>query len=582
MVQSTSSMVLGAALMDHYPERVYPLSTKYETRDGSVFSDVVVKTVNDAIHRVSEKEFPAIATRIARIIKEKHVIEYACMERDVALELFSKNPLKLAILERLPYAHLHVYRLGDYFDVPHHPPFWSSSYLAAHTLLATSATFLPHQPTSSQDVSRLHHIGFTSKQEATKHAQDLEQAQQRDHRLIGQTQKLFMFHPSSPGSPFLLPHGTRIVNRMMALMRSEFTQRGYQEVITPLLYRQELWQQSGHWDNYKNDMFTVTGQHESSDHQEQYGLKPMNCPGHCLIYSSQPRSYKELPLRYADFGALHRYEASGALSGLTRIRRFHQDDAHIFCRPTQIYDEIAANLDFLDHLYKHVFKFPSYSLALSTRPKEHYIGTLDEWKAAEDALTQALEHSGQAWTLNEGDGAFYGPKIDVMVHDALGRRHQLATLQLDMQLPTRFDLWYTSESGEERPVIIHRAIYGSVERMLAILIEHYRGKWPFWLSPRQVMILPVGQSDYATRVQQHLQTVFRQVGQELYVDMDVRDLSLSRKIRDATLLHYNYVVVLGDKEHQHDTVAYRSTKEQGKVLLTDFTALLTHHVNNFE
>ncbi|ORX58697.1 threonyl-tRNA synthetase [Hesseltinella vesiculosa] len=387
-----------------------------------------------------------------------------------------------------------------------------------------------------------------------------------------------MIHSYSPGSIFLLPHGTRLVCRLQDFLRREYKRYGYDEVMTPLIYKKDLWETSGHWENYADDMFTVKGgqtvQEGCCDHgegQEEedegiYGLKPMNCPGHCLIFDSKPKSYRDLPIRLADFSPLHRNEASGALSGLTRVRRFHQDDAHIFCTEAQIGQEISACLSFVDRVYK-AFQFPHYDFTLSTRPETNYIGSEEEWSNAEGALKKALDASGRKWTIKHGDGAFYGPKIDIMVKDSSGKSHQTATIQLDFQLPQRFNLKYVDEQDQsQRPVIIHRAILGSIERMMAILTEHTQGKWPFWLSPRQAVILPVATpfAEYAQSVAEQLSGNKSQ-GETFYVDADVSSRDrLNKMIRHAQQQRYNFIGVVGQKEMESGTVNLRT--RQGDIL----------------
>lgn len=336
----------------------------------------------------------------------------------------------------------------------------------------------------------------------------------------------------------MLPHGTRIYNELMNLIRSEYNARGFSEVVTPNMFNVKLWNQSGHAAKYKENMFCLEVD------KEEFALKPMNCPGHCLMFGHKDRSYRELPIRFADFGVLHRNEFSGALSGLTRVRRFQQDDAHIFCRQDQIEQEMAGCFDFLNHVYG-IFGF-DFHLKLSTRP-ENFIGEVSVWdnaeKKLEDALNKFAQQKGVTWELNPGDGAFYGPKIDIVISDALRRKHQCATIQLDFQLPERFQLEYRTENTSEtnasyaRPVIIHRAILGSVERMMGILIEHFGGKFPFWLSPRQVSVIPVAApfADYAQKVTDKL------VAAGIYADADLSDNTLNKKIRNSELAQYNFI-----------------------------------------
>ncbi|KAL6876772.1 class II aaRS and biotin synthetase [Trichoderma novae-zelandiae] len=407
----------------------------------------------------------------------------------------------------------------------------------------------------------------------------------------------------SPGSPIFLPNGARIFNRLVDFLRKQYVRYGFQEVITPTIYKKSLWAKSGHLENYADDMYSVTGNkrasepetatgccgtdhtkgEEGAEEDDDYGLKPMNCPGHCLIFASKLHSYRDLPVRYADFSPLHRNEISGALSGLTRVRRFHQDDGHIFCRPSQVEEEIKKTLDFVKTVYGVLRLGVSYRLALSTRPKDHYIGTEEEWARAEDSLQRALDASGMEWTINEGDGAFYGPKIDIVLKDSEGKEHQTATIQLDFQLPKRFELEYQAPApeyeargettadpellahyGPVRPVMIHRAVLGSVERLLALLIENYDGKWPFWLNPRQAIILTVNTSDavveWADRVRNVLlgikepeadglpsmESLTGQTG--LAVDMDTTARPLGSKIREAHTSGYGLVVVVGEQD----------------------------------
>ncbi len=416
-----------------------------------------------------------------------------------------------------------------------------------------------------------------------------------DHRDLATQQELFATSPYSPGSPLFLPNGAHVFNKLVDFLRAQYSLFGFQEVITPTIYKKSLWERSGHWENYKDDMFEVRGRGASGQttnaeigEDEEFGLKPMNCPGHCLLFRSKTRSYRDLPIRYADFSSLHRNEISGALSGLTRVRRFHQDDGHIFCRPSQISTEISRTLAFVDLVY-NMFKLGPYKLVLSTRPKDQYIGTVEEWDRAELQLQQALKKSKQEWVTNDGDGAFYGPKIDVILKDSDGKEHQTATIQLDFQLPQRFELEYQAPAPEQErhgistdnpellqtsgavtPVIIHRAIFGSLERFMALLIEHYNGRWPFWLSPRQVVILTVKNTTeiaaYARKVSQHCSGVPSLEDNDDYptrpspqgpafiIEIDNSDRSLSKKVSEAKRGGYNIVMTVGQKNVEDGTV----------------------------
>lgn len=370
-----------------------------------------------------------------------------------------------------------------------------------------------------------------------------------DHREIGNNLDLFFFDDISPGSCFFRPKGAIIYNNLIEFLRYYYKKLGYQEVITPNLFNKKLWQTSGHWDKYKEDMFLIDKENFDKD---DYGLKPMNCPGHCILFKHGVVSYRELPIRYADFGVLHRNELSGALSGLTRVRRFQQDDAHIFCALDQIDSEISKCLNFLQLVYKH-FGF-EFSVELSTRP-EKFIGELDNWNKAELILKENIKQF-KNWKINEGKGAFYGPKIDIEIKDNLKRSHQCGTIQLDFNLPERFDLKYKDDDESfKRPVIIHRAILGSVERFMAILLEHTFGKLPFWLSPRQIAIVPVDNKflDYAQIVRRHFE--------EYHVFLDESNNTLNKKIRNAEKLKFNYIFVVGEKEKKDSTVNIRFRKK---------------------
>lgn len=412
-----------------------------------------------------------------------------------------------------------------------------------------------------------------------------------DYRALGTHQDLFTSSLYSPGSPLFHPNGAHIVNKLISFLRTQYLQYGFREVLTPTIYKRSLWEVSGHWQNYKDDMYEVRGRGATGEtngeigEDESYGLKPMNCPGHCLLFKSQNRSYRELPIRYADFSPLHRNEVSGSLSGLTRVRRFHQDDGHIFCRPQQIKREIALALGFVE-MVMNTFSLGPYRLVLSTRPERDFIGSVELWDSAEAQLREALDSSGREWALNEGDGAFYGPKIDIQLQDKAGRYHQLSTIQLDMNLPRRFELEYQVAEGEEdydptnpgsaTPVLIHRAIFGSLERFLALLIEQYEGHWPFWLSPRQGIVLTVNQDEALLRQAKEAAAKlsgFRGLLPDLsdaeaasapeplsstdstfMIDVDTSNETLKKKIRRAKQMQYNLLFVIGPKDIAEGTI----------------------------
>ncbi|XP_004489863.1 threonine--tRNA ligase, mitochondrial 1 [Cicer arietinum] len=495
---------------------------------------------------LNDDHFKQIEAGALKAVAEKQPFERIEVTRDQALELFSENKFKVEIINDLPADKtITVYRCGPLVDLCRGPHIPNTSFVKAIACLKASSAYWRGDK-DRESLQRVYGISYPDQKSLKEYLHRLEEAKKYDHRILGVKQELILHHEWSPGSWFFLPHGARIYNTLMNFIRNQYRHRGYQEVITPNVFNMELWVTSGHAANYKEDMFVL-----EIDKQE-FGLKPMNCPGHCLMFKHRVRSYRELPLRFADFGVLHRNEASGALSGLTRVRRFQQDDAHIFCRESQIKDEVRKALNFINYVYQ-IFGF-TYELKLSTRP-EKYLGDIETWEKAENSLKEALDEFGKPWQLNEGDGAFYGPKIDISVSDALSRKFQCATLQLDFQLPDRFKLEFSAEDEAkiERPVMIHRAILGSVERMFAILLEHYKGKWPFWLSPRQAILCPVSEKSqaYALKVRDQI----HQAG--YHVDADTTDRKIQKKVREAQLAQYNYILVVGEEEANTGQVSVR-------------------------
>lgn len=500
---------------------------------------------------VSNLDFPVLEGLMKTIVKEKQPFERLEMTKEDLLEMFKYNEFKVRILkEKVNTPTTTVYRCGPLIDLCRGPHVRDTGKIKALKVTKNSATYWEGKA-DAESLQRVYGISFPDPKQMKEWEKFQEEAAKRDHRKLGREQELFFFHELSPGSCFFQPKGAHIYNSLVEFIREEYRKRGFQEVVSPNVYNSKLWKTSGHWAHYAENMFSFEVE------KEQFALKPMNCPGHCLIFDHRPRSWKELPWRVADFGVLHRNELSGALTGLTRVRRFQQDDAHIFCMPDQIKSEISACLDFMRHVYG-IFGF-TFQLKLSTRP-EKYLGELEVWNNAEKALADSLNEFGQPWSENPGDGAFYGPKIDITIMDALRRSHQCATIQLDFQLPVRFDLNYIGVDGEKkRPVMIHRAILGSVERMIAVLTESYAGKWPFWLSPRQAMIIPVAGpfNEYATKVKQQL----FEAGFMCDVDTDDSD-TMNKKIRNAQLAQYNFIMVVGEKELNGNTVNVRTRDNQ--------------------
>ncbi|PFH37643.1 threonyl-tRNA synthetase family protein [Besnoitia besnoiti] len=553
---------------------------------------------------VTEESYAQLEKAAHRVIKEDQPFRRLVCSRQEALELFADNPFKVQLIRsKIPAdGRTTVYRCGQLVDLCRGPHVPSTGKVKAFQVSKHSATYwLGRQNLDS--LQRVYGVSFPDKKQLKEYLQLLEEAKKRDHRVVGQNLHLFFFDTNvSPGSCFWLPDGAKVYNKLCEFMREEYRFRGFQEVISPNIFSCDLWKTSGHYQNYKENMylFDVEG--------KEWGLKPMNCPGHCIMFKHLAPSYRQLPLRLADFGVLHRNELSGSLTGLTRVRRFQQDDAHIFCRMDQVKKEVADALAFLFYVYEQ-FGF-SFELFLSTRPKKA-LGERAVWDAAEQALKEALDQVGKPWQLNAGDGAFYGPKIDIRLWDALKRPHQCGTIQLDFQLPIRFNLQYRTqdeaqaaapdakeakekrcENGAEekdevqadanveqplrpgmaRPVIIHRAILGSIERMCAVIIEHTGGKLPFWLSPRQCIVLPISDkvNDYAASVRDTLHSFGYEVG------LDVSNNTVNKKIREAQLQQWNYLLVVGEKERADKTVTVRerADPEHQKVLSMEDLLLL--------
>lgn len=563
--------------------------------------------------KIHEMDFDDLNKRVDKIAKQKRTFERLELTKEEAKDMFSYNPFKLEIISELAEdATITAYRDGPFIDLCRGPHVPQSSRSKAMMCKGTGQAYW-RAKSENPSLQRVYGISFPDKKQLKEYKHLIAEAAKRDHRLLGVKQELIMFSQLSPGCPFFLPHGQRIFNTLQEFMRKQYWVHDYMEVQTPNMFDFDLWIQSGHAANYKDNMYSLDVE------AREYGLKPMNCPSHCLIFKARARSYRELPLRLADFGVLHRNELSGTLGGLTRVRRFQQDDAHIFCTEDQVKEEVSRYLIFLKSVYDK-FGF-DYELHLSTRP-EKYLGTVSLWDKAEKMLTDALvEFTGKeggekgGWELNAGDGAFYGPKIDIQLYDALRRRHQCATLQLDFQLPIRFDLQYqagsapaahkedaaanpssngvgegaakTSEctsdpsapassdccgggdietakaeerkappvkEGHARPVILHRAIFGSFERFIGILIEHYAGFWPFWLSPRQAIVVPVSEKflDYAKKVQSELRHGM------FHVEIDTSDRTLGKKLAEARNSYYNSILVVGEQELNDSTVNLRT------------------------
>lgn len=532
--------------------------------------------------KFSQDDYKKIEDTAKKIASEKQPFQRLVLSKEEALRIFDYNPFKIQLITNkiADGANATAYRCGPLIDLCMGPHLPNTSKVKAFKVTKNSSAYWLGEK-ENDSLQRVYGISFPDKKQLTEYIHFKEEAERRDHRNVGKVQKLFYNHPYSPGCFFFTKEGTIIYNNLMEMIRHQYSFRGYSEVLSPNIYNLRLWKVSGHYQNYKENMFMFGGDGCGM------GVKPMNCPGHFLLYQSQIRSYRDLPLRFADFGVLHRNELAGALSGLTRVRRFQQDDAHIFCTQEQIHSEILSCLDFLNYIYG-LFGF-KYDLYLSTKP-DKYLGDDDVWEAAEAGLKNALDEFGKPWKENPGDGAFYGPKIDITLYDALKRPHQCGTIQLDFQAPIRFNLTYKADHeetpsegasglskhsetdtsvknyytfppdefdkeefkweehelkpGYKRPVIVHRAILGSLERFFSILIEHIDGKWPFWLSPKQVAVLPVSEKfrDYAQKVHLLLQK------EGLHSMVDTANLTINKRIRNAQLAQWNYMLIVGQDE----------------------------------
>ncbi len=500
---------------------------------------------------LTEEDLSRIEKEMQHIINQDLKFKKLKLSRKEAEKLLHNQPYKLEILKGLKDDDITLYQDGDFIDLCAGPHVESTGKIKAFKLLKIAGAYW-RGDSSKQMLTRIYGTAFFGKDELNDYAKMLVEAESRDHRNLGQQLDLLSFNELSPGAPFFHPKGTIIYNELLYFLRKEYKKRGYTEIITPLFYEKTLWETSGHWQHFREDMFTL-----KIDNRD-FALKPMNCPSHCLYYKTTLHSYRELPLRIADFAPLHRNELRGVLSGLTRVRKFSQDDAHVFVAEEQVEKELLDAIGFIEYVYKKVFNF-ELEIALSTMPEKH-MGDDKEWKLAESILQGVLEKKKIKYAIAKGEGAFYGPKIDFKVKDALNRYWQLPTLQLDFQMPKCFDLTYEGKDGKKHPVImIHRAVLGSLERFIALLLENYSGKLPLWLSPVQVKLLTISDKNikFAEEVLERLKDT------EIRAELDDRSETIARKVRDAQLAKVNYIVTIGDKEQEKKTLAIRTL--DGKV-----------------
>lgn len=548
----TSAHVLAQAILRLYPNAKPTIGPPIEKGFYYDFADL----------KISDEDFDRIEEEMVKICEENFETErHLFKSKQEALEAFSQSKYKSELIEGFDESgEFTAYRQGEFFDLCRGPHLPKLGKIKAIKVLKTAGAYW-RGDSKNEMLTRIYAISFPDRKELKAYLQFLEEAKKRDHKVIGPQLDLFSLHEEAPGIPFIHPRGVSMWNRLLDYWRQVHQDAGYIEIKTPTLMTRELWETSGHWQNYRANMYTT------SIEERDFAIKPMNCPGCMVYFKSKAHSYRDLPLRVAEIGLVHRYEASGALSGLFRVRGFHQDDAHLFVTPDQIHLEVAAVLRLIDTMYS-CFGL-SYHLELSTRPEKNTIGSDELWEAATEGLKGALEHAGKPYKLNPGDGAFYGPKIDVHIKDAIGRTWQCATIQLDMALPERFELEYTDRDGSrKRPVMLHRVVLGSIERFMGILIEHFKGRFPLWISPHQIRILPV--ADRHVEAAEKLAAKFKEAG--YIVDIDDSHESISKKVRNAQLLQVNYMLTLGDKELETGQLAVRS--REGKQETMDYAPFL--------
>ncbi len=564
-LRHTASHILAQAIKRLYPDA--KLAIGPSIADGFYYDiDKEVPLTSDDLEKVEAE--------MKKIVKENLPIERFELPRAEAIALMKEKdePYKVELIEDLPEdAVISFYRQGEFTDLCAGPHLMSTKPVKAFKLTSLAGAYWRGSEKNKM-LQRVYGTAFTKKADLDEHLAMIEEAKKRDHRKLGKELGLFMMCEEGPGFPFFLPKGMVLKNTLMEYWREIHQKAGYQEISTPIILNRRLWETSGHWDHYKENMYTteIDG--------EEYAVKPMNCPGGVLVYRSEPRSYRDLPLRLGEVGLVHRHEKSGQLHGLMRVRCFNQDDAHIFMTQHQIKDEIKGVANLIDEVYR-LFGF-KYHVELSTRPEDS-MGSDEDWEVATEALRSALDELGLEYVVNEGDGAFYGPKIDFHLEDSIGRTWQCGTIQLDFQLPLRFELEYTGADGEKhRPIMIHRVAFGSIERFIGILIEHFAGAFPTWLAPVQVKVLPISDkyADYAKKVYEELQAA------GIRVEMDTRSEKIGYKIREAQGQKIPYMLIAGAKEEEEGTVSVRSRfkGDEGSRTLEAFISDIKEEIKNRE
>ena len=520
---------------------------------------------------IKDEDLPKIEKEMKKIVKDGKRIVREEISKEEALEMFKDDPYKIELIGGLEDGNITCYRQGDFVDLCRGPHVETVKACKNFKLLKHSGAYFKGDK-DAQVLQRIYGVCFPSAEELEEHLYLLEEAKKRDHKKLGRELDLFMMSEYAPGMPFFLPKGMILRNLLENFWYEEHTKEGYVFIKTPIMMSRELWETSGHWDNYKENMYT------SSVDEREFAIKPMNCPGSMLVYKNGLHSYKDLPLRMGELGQVHRHEASGALNGLFRVRTFTQDDAHIFMTPEQIESEVVHLIQFIDRVYASLGL--KYDIELSTRPEKKYIGDIEIWNRSEAALEAACHAAGKECKVNPGDGAFYGPKLDFHVTDSLGRVWQCGTIQLDMNLPERFDCTYIDQNGEkQRPIMLHRVIFGSIERFIGILIEHFGGAFPMWLAPVQVKVLPV-KNEYHLEYAKEVVSKLEALGYR--VELDAREEKLGYRIREAQMKKVPYQLVIGENECANGSVTFRQYGKQAQetVSFDEFVSKIKDEVEN--
>ncbi len=556
-----------AHLLAHAIKRLYPNSLFWV---GPVIEEGFYYDIDLNDDSIVEEKLALIEEEMMKIANEKRTIEKIEVSKEEALNMFKNDPYKLDLINNLADNEIvSIYKQSDFSDLCRGPHINNTSDLKYFKLLKVSGAYYKADQ-NNKVLQRIYGICFENKKDLDDYLELLEEAKRRDHKKLGRELELFMFSDYAQGTVFLLPNGMIIMKALEEFWYKEHRKEGYVFIKTPIMLNKELWEISGHWQNYRENMYT------SEIDGKEYAIKPMNCPGGMLVYKNNLHSYKDFPLRIGELGLVHRHESSGALNGLLRVRSFTQDDAHIFMTEEQIESEIINLIAFIDRIYK-VFNL-DYRIELSTRPEEKYIGSIEIWNKAEKALEEALIKANKSYKVNPGDGAFYGPKLDFHIKDSLGRSWQCATIQLDLNLPERFDLNYIDKDGsKKRPVMVHRVIYGAMERFMGILIEHFAGKFPLWLSPVQINIIPVN-NNYHLEYANVLKNKF--LDNNIRVILDAREEKLGYKMREAQIKKIPYNIIIGDKERDSGQISYRTFgSEETKIMdINEFIVMIEKEI----